>query len=790
MRLPSFFRWQPSARVIRSLRILAFVSGAAAIFWICTYKIMDRDFWWHIKAGEILLDTHAMITTDPFAYARAGLPYLATHEWLAQIVLYLVYHLSGATGTILFRGVIACTSVGLLLMLARQWRIAYAALAVWAVVIMKGSFLERPQLFTFVFFCAFVLLAFRFLDAVAPRIRMRICAAFVVLEVLWVNMHGGAALLGCAIVTFLVLQALVNAMRRTGYARDALLPAGTLVLMAVALVLPPNGFATIDYLSQLMSDQTIVFIAEWQPRGWSAYLLDLWPFILLSVAALGSGRKHMVFNGLLLLATAYLSRQAIRHEVIFVFASIGTVFYQLDRSTFPARAAVWINRHRFVFVATAIAVFIIAVHTAAGRSFEFERRDNLFGFGQFDLARGATDFIASENIGGTMFNTYGIGGYLIYRGYPDRKVFIDGRNVDYGFDYMARAYAAGVDASRWKELEDTYNFTYAIVDYDAIQREKDLPYSTILDKDKQWPLVYLDDWVAVYLKDIPFNRPLIDRLQYKFVSPTTLQFDSGFDLVPAADLPTVIHELTRIRDGNPQGVKATLALAKIALRQGHEEDVVALTSDVMRIRPSMPEPYAILATMYVNKGQWNPAADAYRTLLRLAGNSYPNINYGFIVSVFDKAGYTWSARRYRPAGSPPPKPQTASGSVAPSLAVNPAQDSVSFNDRGIAEAENGRFTDAEESFRTAIKLNPSNGTAWSNLCALYMNMSKIIDAEDACNRAIGIDPEAADAHYNLALVYYQSDSMKNAEKEALLAKKFGRPAEADNLLLLIRKKKP
>ena len=111
--------------------------------------------------------------------------------------------------------------------------------------------------------------------------------------------------------------------------------------------------------------------------------------------------------------------------------------------------------------------------------------ENLFGYGQFDFAKGAVDFLEREKITGTMFNTYGIGGYLLYRGYPDRKVFIDGRNVDYGLDFMARTYAGGVDADRWKALEDEYNLTYAVVDYDAIRTLESLPYSQILDVD-QW----------------------------------------------------------------------------------------------------------------------------------------------------------------------------------------------------------------------------------------------------------------------------------------------------------------
>ncbi|MFH0851332.1 MAG: hypothetical protein V1876_01140, partial [Candidatus Peregrinibacteria bacterium] len=333
-----------SALDARWLRRVSLLLGFAAIFWICTFKIMDRDFWWHVTAGNIMLQTHNIIRTDPFAYTRAGLPYLATHEWLAQILLWLVYHFSGATGIILLRGVIASTSIGFLLLLARKQHFPNILLAVWAVVITKGSFLERPQLFTFVFFALFLLLAFRFLDAESFRSRLRMCLAFVMLEFLWVNMHGGAALLGCAIVMFVLLQESVHWWRwkMKEKKQEVFLLCTTLGLMAFVLVSPPNGFGTLRYLWNLLNDQTIFYIAEWRPRDWPLYISELWPFWLLALFSLWSGRRHMIFNLLLLIMAAYLSRQAFRHEVLFVFAALATCFYQSDRSERMERLWSWL----------------------------------------------------------------------------------------------------------------------------------------------------------------------------------------------------------------------------------------------------------------------------------------------------------------------------------------------------------------------------------------------------------------------------------------------------------------
>ena len=155
--------------------VLLVAAALAAIFWICTFNIFDRDFWWHITAGKLLLSS-GWIAVDPFAYTREGLPYLATHEWLAQIALSLIYQTFGSTGIILFRGVIASTSVGLLLLIAPRRIFPNILLAVWGVVIAKGSFLERPPLFTFVIFAAFLLLAFRWLDAYTLKRRAWIAA--------------------------------------------------------------------------------------------------------------------------------------------------------------------------------------------------------------------------------------------------------------------------------------------------------------------------------------------------------------------------------------------------------------------------------------------------------------------------------------------------------------------------------------------------------------------------------------------------------------------------------------
>ena len=795
MRIFPILHWRLPPSTVPWRNRAGLVLGAVAIFWICTFKIMDRDFWWHITSGKVMLQTHQIIETDPFAFTREGLPYLATHEWLAQIFLWLIFHFFGSPGIILLRGVIASLCAGLLLLLCRRKSMGGMLLAVWAVVITKGSFLERPQLFTFLLFSLFLLLAFWFLDAESFRTRLRICLGFAALELLWVNLHGGAALLGLAIVTFVMLQEIVRWWReRNAESQKAVsLLGGTLGIMAAVIILPPNGFGTLTYLWNLLNDQTVLYIAEWRPRDWSLYIADLWPFWLMAIAALWNGRRHAVFNLFLLAITAYLSRQAFRHEVLFVLAALATCFYQWGRSERADRMREWFAAHSRTVALMSVLTVVLLGRAAYARSWNFEQQDNLYGFGQFDLARGAYDFIERERITGNMFNTYGIGGYLIYRGYPDRKVFIDGRNVDYGMDFMTRTYAAGVNSAVWKELAERYGITYALIDYDAIREKDRLPYSVILDQDPQWPLVYLDDWVAVYVKDIPANRGIIERFRYRHLTATAIQFHDGFPAAMSEALAELEQELRRMQQDNPEGVKATLALGNLALRQGRTDDARAYAENALRVRPNSPEPYAILGAAYVSTQQWNEAADAYDMLLHNAGDSYPDINVVFIAEVFEKAGRTRIARSLRrTAGMPAAQPATGmvqERAASGSLLADPARDAADFNEQGIIAVEMGSKAEAEQAFRTAVMLNPSFAEAWNNLCALLLSLERTEEAIAACVRAVEAYPDYADAHFNLALAYFRSGSLLESEREALKAKELGREKESDDLLLLVGRKK-
>jgi hypothetical protein len=90
-----------------------------------------------------------------------------------------------------------------------------------------------------------------------------------------------------------------------------------------------------------------------------------------------------------------------------------------------------------------------------------------------------------------MFNAYNWGGYLIWRFYPERLVFIDGRADLYG-DALFRQYLQVAEAEpAWDEVLSTYQV-------DAVICERQGPLATLLTASSGWQPVYEDTIAAVF----------------------------------------------------------------------------------------------------------------------------------------------------------------------------------------------------------------------------------------------------------------------------------------------------
>src|SRR5947208_8672006 len=83
----------------------------AVIFFLCPFLILSRNSGnnllndlgtgFHIRAGEHIIHNFTIPKYDIFSFIAPPLPWVA-HEWLSEVIMAVVHHISGLTGVVLF----------------------------------------------------------------------------------------------------------------------------------------------------------------------------------------------------------------------------------------------------------------------------------------------------------------------------------------------------------------------------------------------------------------------------------------------------------------------------------------------------------------------------------------------------------------------------------------------------------------------------------------------------------------------------------------------------------------
>lgn len=477
----------------------------------------DTDFWWHLKTGQYIMQNHRLPVPDPFAYTTAlnrdAYPgegqvrhFNLTHEWLSQLLIYLVYWAGGLPLVTLVRAGLLTSLCGLAGFLA-AWRsknfYVGIASAFAAAAVVTVAAVDRPMILTFVFVALFLTL---------PELRRALwvlpCLAFV-----WANCHGGF-FMGWVVLLAYCGESLVSAAGwRFPPARE-ILPAYRRRLWLVtagaiaASALNPNGLGVLSTLFHYRQSTMTASLIEWQrPYLWGEpYAFDL----LLYGAALAlivSWRKVFVADWLLFAAFATAALMAFRNV-----SFIGILAPVLIATYFPFRLRAW------PFLTWTVPIAVAAVlATGIARGSFFQLRPDLWRF-----PVGAADYLLANHISGPLFNTYEHGGYLIWRLCPQYQVFIDGRAIsesthkDYSTILNNPGSAGNEISGPRAALLNRYGINAVVMN--TFQYNTGTPYALAMalanPATSDWQLVYDDAQSLIFVRHPAPGTPVFpDKLQ-------------------------------------------------------------------------------------------------------------------------------------------------------------------------------------------------------------------------------------------------------------------------------------
>jgi hypothetical protein len=132
--------------------------------------------------------------------------------------------------------------------------------------------------------------------------------------------------------------------------------------------------------------------------------------------------------------------------------------------------------------------------------------------GEWRYPSGAVRFLRERHFDGPLFNTYMIGGYLIWKG---ERPFVDGRALSETVyqDYDLVVYGPAYDPSRPKVL-DRYGVETIVMDSFEYFTGKVYPLVAVLAADPamlDWKLVYEDPQSMVFTRKVPAGMADLGR---------------------------------------------------------------------------------------------------------------------------------------------------------------------------------------------------------------------------------------------------------------------------------------
>ena len=508
-------------------RALVFlVLATFAVFLIHSASAINQDLGRHLKLGEIIWQTKSVPSTNLFSYTNPNFPFI-NHHWLSEVIYYLLSLVIGIKGLIIFNALIILAAFAIIWKVA--WRPNYFIFSTLAAMLGIGLLLERtdirPEAFGFLLFSLFFLILEKNKEKIGKFFWL-----LAPLELLWVNLHI-SFIYGLALIFGFFLDRLWT-RRRAVYllARQKKLDRyiAQVILLgilagAAALVNPAAwrgalyplvifgnyGYTIVEnqspfFLEKLMDNFTITFFKVALAAGVVTFFFNL--------------RRAKLFHALIFLLTAAMSWGAIRNFPLLGLSIIPflTANFAEARDHYAKYFAKWgknrlRNILRLLTIAFIFVILTVSIYSVVTSRFYLESmKSEHFGLGVPAGAGAAIDFLKQNKVAGPMFNNFDIGGYLIWKAWPDYRVFIDGRPEAYPDKFFQSVYIPmQTDETAWKQYADQaygINFVFfAHTDGTPWGRE----FMKQMAQRREWAMVYLDPAIVIWARNNDSNENLI-----------------------------------------------------------------------------------------------------------------------------------------------------------------------------------------------------------------------------------------------------------------------------------------
>jgi hypothetical protein len=461
---------------------------------------IDGDLGRHLTIGAYIISNRLILTVDEFSHTMEGEP-LTPHEWLSQVVFASSHKGLGLDGVVLLEALIIALTFTVVFLDTLKRSNSYmisAALTFFAAAASSLHWIARPHIFTFLLLAIWT-----------PLIRkislgeLKTLWAPPLVMLVWANTHGAYISGFVVLLCYLAGWAYDYCFSSDRPSPILLARLGITCGLSFAVTfINPSGWhlwaTSIGYIknSYLVSHTQEYFSPDFHMSGF-------WPFLAMisfSILILSRGLKKLPFSeGLLLAGWTAMSLYSARNIPLYAIISAPILGYLLADVIHYSQFAKRINENingiekqlkGYIFPTAAVVVALILF--SRGGSLDVNQEGNRFDSDTFPVE--AVNWLEENPQDGNMFNYFPWGGYLLYRLWPNEKVFIDGQTDFYG-EELTRDYGDAISANtRWLDIFRNYNIEWVL-----IPRASELAKE--ITRSDNWGILYQDDVSIIFRKE-------------------------------------------------------------------------------------------------------------------------------------------------------------------------------------------------------------------------------------------------------------------------------------------------
>jgi len=480
--------------------------------------LRDAGTGWHIRNGQLMLQTHSITRVDPFSATMSGHAWYAW-EWLYDIFMASIHHWLGLNGVVFVSAAIMAATFVLIFRFAMR-RGGSLPIVLFMLVLSLGAsavhFLARPHVFSWLF----TVLWFELLDSVAKsHSGSRRFFFLPLLMLLWVNLHGGFVF-GFALLAVYIFAAGIEYFtcpEQRPQTRSRLHRLGLVSLLSLlASFVNPYGYKLHLHIYHYLSDKFLMNqVSEFRSPDFHGAAQQFFAVLLLvTIVVLAGARRQQPAPLLVILLATYSGLYASRNlpvsSILLTLIVAPILSNTIAASAGNGRIARWLRSgisrvqsfgarmekleldfrgHIWLMI---VLVLGVAACMNGGRLGSTQLLNADFDDKRFPAE--AVQAIIQNDIREPIFCPDQWGGYLIYKLYPRTKVLVDDRHDLYGDQFFKDYLKVIYVQPDWSKILDERH-----VDWVLVQKNSSL--GTMLEITAGWKLIHADGTSVLFHRE-------------------------------------------------------------------------------------------------------------------------------------------------------------------------------------------------------------------------------------------------------------------------------------------------